>query len=403
MSTVGRIYEIGLRSRKRDGKLKRWETDQMGNALSCVLPMTRSSGGAGKRASRKATKLPRAKSSRQSKAEEELLQQQALAMALLQQQLRFERSASVRSHKSTASAAGPKQNFPRSSSARARHITDPVLQPHQLLHNQEAFSNVETRHFVLVHGGGFGAWCWYKIIALLEDTGFITSAIDLAGSGIDSADPNCITSLEMYARPLTSFFDKLPETEKVILVGHDVGGACISFAMESFPKNIAKAIFISAAMIDNGQRAFDVFVPEVAGPDELLRKVQNFNYADKNMQSPTSIEFDKARVKELFFNQTPAKDVALATLSLRPVPFGPLTERISITSEKYGRIPRYYIMTGEDHALTSAMQEKLVELNPPTQVFKMKGGDHAPFFSKPQALHKLLLEIAQIDARKEAK
>lgn len=370
----------------------------MGNALSCVFPSHRES--QGKRgSSRKAIKFPRSKSSRKARAEEELLQQQALAMALLQQQLRFERSASVRSQKSSAT---PKQNFPRSASARARHVSDPVLQPHQLLHNQEGVPNVETRHFVLVHGGGFGAWCWYKIIALLEDTGFVTNAIDLAGSGIDSTDPNCITSIEMYASPLITFFDKLLDSEKVILVGHDVGGACITYAMERFPSKISKAIFISATMIDDRQRAFDVFAPEAAGPDDLLRRVQIFNYSDKSTQSPTSIEFDKAHVKELFFNQTPAKDVALATVSLRPVPFGPLMERISITRENYGSIPRYYIVTGDDHALTSAMQEKLVQVNPPNQIFRMKGGDHAPFFSKPQALYKLLVEIAHFDATREA-
>eukprot|EP00250_Pteridium_aquilinum_P015646 c22680_g1_i1 orf=488-1600(+) len=368
----------------------------MGNALSCVLPLewgarTRSS-------SRKAAKLPRPKSSRQARAEEELLQQQALAMVLLQEQLRFERSASVRSQKSNST---PKQNLPRSSSARPRHANDPVLQPHQLLHNKEGLLNVETRHFVLVHGGGFGAWCWYKLIALLEDAGFVTNAIDLAGSGIDSTDPNCITGLKMYAKPLTDFLEKLQETEKVILVGHDVGGACISYAMELFPRKIAKSVFVSATMITNEQRAFDVFAPEIAGPDDLLRKAQVFNYGDKSTQSPTTIEFDKAYVKELFFNQTPAKDVALATVSLRPVPFGPLMERISLTPESYGTIPRYYISTGEDRALTTAMQENLVELNPPNQVFRLKGSDHAPFFSKPQALFKVLVEIAQLDPKTE--
>ena len=54
---------------------------------------------------------------------------------------------------------------------------------------------VETNHFVLVHGGGFGAWCWYKIIAPLEEGGFKAIAVDLTGSGIHSFDINSITSL----------------------------------------------------------------------------------------------------------------------------------------------------------------------------------------------------------------
>ncbi|KAH7331887.1 hypothetical protein KP509_20G055400 [Ceratopteris richardii] len=183
----------------------------MGNAFSCVLPLEMQ---ARRRAvASKALRIPRSKSRKQALADEEILQQQALAMALLQQQLRFERSASVRNSKISTT---PKQNFPRSASVRARQASDPVLDPHQLLHNKEGLQNLTTKHFVLIHGGGFGAWCWYKIIALLEDTGFTTSAIDLAGSGIDSSDPNCIRDLNTYCKPLTSYLQNIPDSDKVL-------------------------------------------------------------------------------------------------------------------------------------------------------------------------------------------
>lgn len=76
--------------------------------------------------------------------------------------------------------------------------------------------DIETNHFVLVHGGGFGAWCWYKTIALLEEGGYKATAIDLTGSGVHSFDPNCITSLSQYVQPLTDFLEKLAEGEKVL-------------------------------------------------------------------------------------------------------------------------------------------------------------------------------------------
>lgn len=75
--------------------------------------------------------------------------------------------------------------------------------------------DLETNHFVLVHGGGFGAWCWYKTIALLEDCGFTVTAVDLTGSGIHSFDTNNITSLSQYVKPLTNFLEKLADGEKV--------------------------------------------------------------------------------------------------------------------------------------------------------------------------------------------
>jgi hypothetical protein len=51
--------------------------------------------------------------------------------------------------------------------------------------------DLETNIISLVHGGGFGAWCWYKTISLLEDSGFEVNAIDLTGSGIHSYDQKC--------------------------------------------------------------------------------------------------------------------------------------------------------------------------------------------------------------------
>lgn len=79
-----------------------------------------------------------------------------------------------------------------------------------------AIDGLETRHFVLVHGGGFGAWCWYKTIALLEESGYKVTAIDLMGSGIHSSDTNAVTSLSQYVNPLIDFLDKLADGEKVL-------------------------------------------------------------------------------------------------------------------------------------------------------------------------------------------
>lgn len=46
---------------------------------------------------------------------------------------------------------------------------------------------------------------------------------------------------------------------QVVLVGHDFGGACISYAMELFPSKVSKAIFIAATMLIDGQSALDMF------------------------------------------------------------------------------------------------------------------------------------------------
>ncbi|XP_059451629.1 putative methylesterase 11, chloroplastic [Corylus avellana] len=288
----------------------------MGNLCACLAPKTVNKKKTTKRlanqpplASNSSNRWTRIRSSRKEKFDDALIQEQALAAAatiILQQHngaLPFDRSASLRYPNSGSKKSN---QLPRSSSSRARSLTDPLLQPQQLVNQDIKLDDLETSRFVLVHGGGFGAWCWYKTIALLEEGGFKVSAIDLTGSGIHTFDTNNITSLSQYVKPLTDFLEKLAEGEKVILVGHDFGGACISYAMESFPFKISKAIFIAATMLTNGQSTLDMFSKQ-AGSNDLMRQAQVFLYANGNDHPPTAIDLNKSLLRDLLFNQSPAK------------------------------------------------------------------------------------------------
>ncbi|KAI9169002.1 hypothetical protein LWI28_005298 [Acer negundo] len=259
-----------------------------------------------------------------------------------------------------------KQRFTRSSSARQQSNTDLFLQPHQLVNQELKMESLETRRFVLVHGGGFGAWCWYKTMTLLEENGFKVDVVDLTGSGVSSFDTNNITSLAQYVKPLTDIFNKLGNEEKVILVGHDFGGACISFVMELFPYKIAKAIFIAATMLTSGHSTLDLFSQQT-GSNDLMQQGQIFLYANGKDNPPTSIDLDRTLLRDLMFNQSSAKDVALASVSMRTTPFAPVLEKLSLTDKNYGSIPRFYVKTLEDFAIPVSVQEAMINSNPPQQ------------------------------------
>ncbi|KFK41347.1 hypothetical protein AALP_AA2G118700 [Arabis alpina] len=294
--------------------------------------------------------------------------------------------------------------FVRSSSNRQRSSTDPVLKPNQLLDKElMVVESAETKRFVLVHGGGFGAWCWYKTITLLEKHGFQVDAVDLTGSGVSSFDTNNITSLAQYVKPLLHFFDTLKPNEKVILVGHDFGGACMSYAMEMFPSKISKAVFISAAMLPNAQSTLDLFNQQTETNYDLMEQVHIFLYANGKKNPPTAVDFDRSLLRDFFFNQSPPKDVALASVSMRPIPFAPVVEKLHVSEKNYGSIRRFYIKTmEEDYAVPVSLQDAMIKSNPPEQVFQLKGSDHAPFFSRPQSLNRILVEISQIPSKKSS-
>ncbi|KAF5744209.1 putative methylesterase 14 chloroplastic [Tripterygium wilfordii] len=321
------------------------------------------------------------RSQRKLLGEEELLHRQALSMVLQQQQLsqRFDGSMSRRIG---------------STSSRRRTLSeDPISNGKQ---QPDFLENVKFKKIVLIHGEGFGAWCWYKTIVLLEEAGLLPTALDLAGSGIDLADTPSITTVAEYSRPLIEYLKDLPDDEKVILVGHSSGGACISYALEQYPQKISKAVFLCAAMVSDGQRPFDVFAEGLGSAELFMQESKFLIYGNGKDKPPTGFMFEKQQIKGLYFNQSPSKDVALAMVSMRPIPLGPIMEKLSLSPEKYGTSRRFFIQTLDDRALSPDVQEKLLRENPPEGIFKIKGSDHCPFFSKPQSLHKVLLEIAQI-------
>ncbi|KAL3631246.1 putative methylesterase 15, chloroplastic [Castilleja foliolosa] len=165
--------------------------------------------------------------------------------------------------------------------------------------------------------------------------------------------------------------------------------------MEMYPNKVSKAIFVAATMLTNGQRALDVFSQQSSLSD-VTKRAQKFLYADGKDHQPTAIDFDKSLSEDLFFNRTPSKDMALASVSMRPVPFAPVTEKLPLSTSNYGSVSRFYVKTDDDFAIPPSLQESMIQSGPPKQVFELKNSDHSPFFSRPQALLRLLMEISSL-------
>ena len=51
--------------------------------------------------------------------------------------------------------------------------------------------------YVLIHGSWHGAWCWYKIIPLLEQVGHKAITLDLPGHGRDGMNPTSAASAQI--------------------------------------------------------------------------------------------------------------------------------------------------------------------------------------------------------------
>ncbi|XP_010315273.1 methyl jasmonate esterase 1-like isoform X1 [Solanum lycopersicum] len=251
------------------------------------------------------------------------------------------------------------------------------------------------KHFVLVHGACHGAWSWYKIMASIKTSGHNVTALDLGASGVNPKQVLEIPHLSDYFSPLMEFMASLPVDEKVILVGHSLGGFAISKAMESFPEKISVAIFVTALMPGLILDAATVFNESSSG---AISKLDNRLTFDNGLANPpTTFIFGPKYLASYLYPLSPIQDWALATTLVRPIYFHSLDEiskEIVLSNKNYGSVRRAYIVAAEDKILKKEFQQLMIEKNPPDQVEEILGSDHMPMVSKPLQLFTLLMRIA---------
>ncbi|KAM7510290.1 hypothetical protein LguiB_009165 [Lonicera macranthoides] len=255
----------------------------------------------------------------------------------------------------------------------------------------------KNRHFVLVHGSCHGAWCWYKLVTLLKAEGHRVTVMDLAASGINPKQVDDLKDVDDYMEPLMEFMAGLPAEERVVLVGHSMGGVAVSVAMENFPKKIAVGVFLTAFMpgpklsiIQIGQ-----FNSSLSSGSDASTDIQ---YAyDRGSSNPSSFLFGHENLATRLYQNSPTEDLELAYTLVRPSPNFTDTKSImevSVSKENYGLVHRVFIMSGQDKGLVVALQKYMIKNNPPNEVKEISDSDHMVMFSKPKELCSYLLEIA---------
>ncbi|XP_024540764.1 putative methylesterase 13, chloroplastic [Selaginella moellendorffii] len=250
-------------------------------------------------------------------------------------------------------------------------------------------SNQESSkfHFVLVHGAGHGAWCWYKVTQELEKQGHKVDALDLTSAGKSGVDALAVDSLETYSVPLVQLLESLPPKEKVILVGHSLAGLSLTYAMEKFPERISGSFFVTALMFtSNATQARQDFNQIFQGIQPYITPL----FRNGSSSTPAAASFRLEFVRKVLYHKSPPQDVVLAKSILKPFPI--LDPAVSFTAANYGSVPRYFIKATEDRAIPLERQEDMIRKTPPFKVLKLPS-DHSPFFSMPKSLVHSIMSV----------
>jgi pimeloyl-ACP methyl ester carboxylesterase len=236
---------------------------------------------------------------------------------------------------------------------------------------------------VLVHGAFHGAWCFGKLLAELAHRGQPATAIDLPGGG---DDPTPLENISLAGNAATIARAVERERAPVVLLGHSLGGVSISAAAELVPDKIALLVYLAAFLPRDGDSVASISaspaVRKESGPPAMTR-------------APDSLSFSARpeRAREVFYTKCSDDDVAFAIPRLRPQAYSVQRTPLSLTPERFGRVPRVYIECLEDNAVSLGLQRDMVAKSPCREVISLPT-DHSPFFSAPGLLADVLTRLA---------
>ncbi|KAH9767610.1 methylesterase 17 [Citrus sinensis] len=256
-------------------------------------------------------------------------------------------------------------------------------------------AEVEKPHFVLVHGISGGAWCWYKVRCLMENSGYKVSCINLKGSGTDPSDANSIHSFDDYNKPLMDFMSSLTDNEKVILVGHSAGGLSITQASHKFGNKIRLAVYLAATMLKLGFCTDEDVKDGIPDLSAFGNDVYQLGFGLGADQPPTSAIVKQELQRKIIYQMSPQEDSTLAAMLVRPGPILALRSArfTGVNHEEVDRVPRVYIKTMHDRVVKPEQQDAMIKRWPPSDVYALDS-DHSPFFSAPFLLAGFLIKAA---------
>ena len=109
--------------------------------------------------------------------------------------------------------------------------------------------------FVLVHGGAHGAWCWERLVPLLEAGPGVERvvALDLVGHGTrvdERSDFNEIT-IDDYVDDVVGALETM-DLHGVVIVGHSLAGCSIPQAAARIPERVKRLVLLSALVPRDG-------------------------------------------------------------------------------------------------------------------------------------------------------
>lgn len=231
---------------------------------------------------------------------------------------------------------------------------------------------------VLVHGAWGQAAAWAEVASILEGLGHAVEALDLPGHGADRAPLGAVTLNDCAARVA----DHLLAGDPAVLVGHSMGGMVISAAAERAPEAIRHLVYVAAFLPRDGDSLTSLKrrEPETIGP--AIRR---------GADAGTTV-LDPAIAADILFQDASPEQRRRGLALLGPESNAVQTDPVSLSGDRFGSVPRSYVVCTEDRTVTPWLQWRMVAESPCREVRSIDCG-HFPQLTRAADLASVVLEL----------
>ncbi len=236
-------------------------------------------------------------------------------------------------------------------------------------------------HFVFLHGGNHGSWCWDRLINVLQDRfeGKML-ALDVPGCGTKrtSPAPDPLGLSDLADILLNEI--RQADIHSAVLVGHSMAGVVMPYLAQQAPDLFSRMIFVSSCTPRLGESVMQTMGSSVRGDDPSV-----VGYPlDPTTTDPLEL------MRAMFAPGLSGNDVdwLLQECVLDQWPMSLAMEPLAVDVTEIP-IPTTYIVTEHDPILPPAWQGRFAERVGARQQFAIDAA-HEVFLSHPGELASLI-------------
>jgi pimeloyl-ACP methyl ester carboxylesterase len=232
---------------------------------------------------------------------------------------------------------------------------------------------------VLIHGAWHGAWCWDRVVPLLEGANVSTVAVDLPGHGASTEPLGDLYTHTAFVHDLLEQIDG-----PIVLCGHSYGGAVITEAAAGVDA-VRHLVYLCALVPEVGEALGTVMADTVTplrGRSELGTAMQ--------VNDDGTMTLDVEASVPVFYADCSDGDVDAAREQLGPHSAAGFGQPLRAAA--WHDVPSTYVVCTEDRAISPELQRALTTRTTTSIEWSTS---HSPFFSRPDLVAELLIRLAR--------